>query len=156
MAASGPQPLLKVDPSLLLSLEEHATTLARQAGTLLLDLFQRKLLVEYKSKGQRDPVTEADRKAEELLTAGIQQHFPQHGILSEETQEPYGIKRDFVWVVDPLDGTTNFMNRYPFFGVSIGVLYRGVPVAGALFIPWPLVSGGQVLPRPPGRWRLRR
>ena len=145
MAASDPQPLLEIDPSILLSLEEHATTLARQAGALLLDLFQQELHVEYKSEGQRDPVTEADRKAEELLTSGIRQHFPQHGILSEETPEPYGIERDFVWVLDPLDGTTNFMNRYPFFGVSIGVLYRGTPVAGALFIPWPLVSGGQVL-----------
>ena len=110
-----------------------------------MDFFQRKPHVEYKSSGHQDPVTEADRSANDLVTAGIQRHFPQHGILSEETPEPYGVDRDYLWVVDPLDGTTNFVNRYPLFGVSIGVLYRGTPVVGALFIPWPFTSGGQII-----------
>ena len=138
-------PLPEIDTSLLLSMEEHATRLAREAGALLLELFQQELQVEYKSKGHQDPVTEADRSAEALLMAGIQRQFPQHGILSEETPEPEGVERDFLWVLDPLDGTTNFVNRFPFFGVSVGVLYRGVPVVGALFIPSPLSPGGQVI-----------
>lgn len=145
MDASGSQPLLEIDPSILLSMEEHATRLAREAGGLLLDLFGQRLHVEYKSRGHQDPVTEADRNAEELLTAGIQRHFPQHAILSEETPDPRGVERDFVWVMDPLDGTTNFVNRYPLFGVSIGVLYRGAPVVGALFVSSPLTPGGQVV-----------
>lgn len=145
MDASGSQPLPDIDPSLLLSIEEHAIRLAREAGALLLDSFQQEHQVEYKSSGHQDPVTEVDRNADELLTAGIQRQFPQHGILSEETPEPHGVDRDFLWVVDPLDGTANFVNRYPFFGVSIGVLYHGTPVVGALFIPSPLTSGGQVV-----------
>ena len=137
--------MLEVDSSLLLSIENHAVRLARDAGALLLDSFQRKLAVEYKSKGEKDPVTEADRNSEELLRAGIQRQFPDDGIVSEETPEPHGLDRDFVWIVDPLDGTTNFLNRFPIFGVSIGVLYRGIPVVGALFVPSPLISGGQVI-----------
>ncbi|MFC1935277.1 inositol monophosphatase family protein [Chloroflexota bacterium] len=145
MNASGSRPFLENDSSLLLSMEEHATRLARQAGSLLQDLFHRKLHVEYKSRGHQDPVTEVDRHAEELLRAGIRRQFPQHGILSEETPEPHSEKGDFVWVVDPLDGTTNFVNHYPIFGVSIGVLYHGTPVVGALFISSPLTPEGQVV-----------
>ena len=145
MAESSVEPSLDIDPSLLIDIEKHAVSLATEAGTLLLDYFQRKLQVEFKSKGQRDPVTEADKKAEELIITGIQRHFPQHGILSEETPETQTPGSDFLWVVDPLDGTTNFVNRYPFFGVSLGILYKGVPVAGALFTSSPLAAEGQVL-----------
>ncbi len=145
MVDSGIQPSLDIDPSLLIDIEKHAVSLAAEAGTLLLDYFQRKLQVEFKSKGQRDPVTEADKKAEEIIVTGIQSRFPQHGILSEETPETQAPDSDFLWVVDPLDGTNNFINRYPFFGVSLGVLYKGVPVAGALFTPPPLATEGQVL-----------
>ena len=52
---------------------------------------------------------------------------------------------DVLWVLDPLDGTTNFLNGLPVYAVSIGVLYRGTPVAGALFVPWPGSNGGVVL-----------
>lgn len=139
------QPRPDVDPELLRAVEEHAVHLAREAGALLLDSFQRDHQVEYKSEGNRDPVTEADKQAEELLTAGIRDRFPDHGILGEETAESQGLDKDFVWVLDPLDGTYNYLNRYPFFGVSVGVLHRGVPVVGALFVPSPLRAGGQVL-----------
>ncbi len=145
MADSSIQPSQNIDPSLLIEIENTATSLAAEAGTLLLDYFQRKLQVEFKSKNQRDPVTEADKKAEELLITGIQRHFPQHGILSEETPETHAPGSDFLWVVDPLDGTNNFINRYPSFGVSVGVLHKGTPVAGALFVPSLLANAGQVL-----------
>ncbi len=139
------QPRVDVDPELLRSIEGHAVLLARDAGALLLDSFQRDHQVEYKSEGNRDPVTEADKQAEELLAAGIRDRFPDHGILGEETPESQGLDNDFIWVLDPLDGTYNFLNRYPFFGVSVGVLHRGVPVVGAMFVPSPLKAGGQVL-----------
>ena len=145
MNTPGANPVPALDASLLTSIEEHATTLARRAGSLLVDLFQRDLQVQYKSEGQKDPVTDADRQAETLVMEGIRERFPDHGILSEETPDTQGADRDFLWVIDPLDGTSNFINRYPFFSVSIGVLHRGVPIIGALFIPWPLAQGGQVL-----------
>ncbi len=139
------QPRLDIDPELLRTVEDHAVYLSREAAAFLLDSFQRDHQVEYKSEGNRDPVTEADKQAEELLTAGIRDRFPDHGILGEETPESQGLDNDFVWVLDPLDGTYNFLNRYPFFGVSVGVLHRGVPVVGAMFVPSPLQAGGQVL-----------
>ena len=134
-----------LEPSLLEELETHATKLAREAGALLLDYFQQDLRVEYKSKGHQDPVTEADRASEALLIDGIAARFPNHGILSEERPETIGADADLLWVLDPLDGTTNFVNRYPCFGVSVGVLHRGVPVVAALFIPSPVATAGQVL-----------
>lgn len=134
-----------VEDSLLEQLESHATKLAREAGALLLGYFQRELQVEYKSKDQQDPVTEADRSSEALLIRGIADQFPCHGILSEESPEAIRGNAEFLWVLDPLDGTTNFVNRFPCFGVSVGVLHRGVPVAAALFIPSPATAGGEVL-----------
>ena len=139
--ALPPQP----DPSLLAELEAHASTLARDAGALLLDYFPRNLKVEYKAKGNRDPVSEADRRADALLIKGITVRFPDHGILSEETLRKDEAGHDFLWVLDPLDGTTNFINRFPCFGVSIAVLYRGMPVSAAMFIPSPVAATGQVL-----------
>ena len=145
MDQPGDSPPPGVEPSLLEELESHATKLAREAGALLLDYFQKDLQVEYKSKGHQDPVTEADRRAEALLIDGIAARFPHHGILSEERPETIRADADFLWVLDPLDGTTNFLNRYPCFGVSVGVLHQGVPVAGALFVPSPVAAGGEVL-----------
>ncbi len=145
MNTSGPDTVQVLDASLLSSIEEHATALARRAGSLLMELFQRDLQVQYKSEGQKDPVTNADKQAETLVMDGIREKFPDHAILSEETPDAQAQDSDFFWVVDPLDGTSNYINRYPFFSVSIGVLHRGVPVAGALFIPWPLAKGGHVI-----------
>lgn len=133
-----------VDSALLFSIEEHAINLARQSGTMLLGLFGQKLDIDYKSKGNSDPVTGADLQAQEFLIKGIRSKFPCHGILSEEMSEPHGLDHDFLWVIDPLDGTVNFINGYPMFGISIGVLHKGMPVVGVLFIPSPGVAGGQV------------
>ncbi len=134
-----------VEPGLLQTFEEHAVRFARETGELLLGYFQSQLKVEYKSEGYQDPVSEADRAAEALLIERIGASFPDHGILSEETPESQGLDRDFLWVLDPLDGTTNFVNRFPLFGVSVGLLYRGTPVVGALFVPTPATQGGQVI-----------
>jgi myo-inositol-1(or 4)-monophosphatase len=104
------------------------------------------MAVEYKGKGQQDPVTAADRASQEYLVAEITRRFPGHGILAEESaDESEEASSDFLWVLDPLDGTTNFLNGLPVYAVSIGVLYRGWPLAGALFIPWPKPGGGLVL-----------
>ena len=80
------------------------------------------------------------------LEREIAARFPEHGILGEEgsneSEEP---APDFLWVLDPLDGTTNFLNGLPVYASSIGVLYRGWPLVGALYIPWPKAGGGFVL-----------
>ena len=107
--------------------------------------------IDYKDKEQRDPVTDADKTTQEYLSQEITKKFPGHGILGEEGGgEEAGDQEDvpspdFLWVLDPLDGTTNFLNGLPVYASSIGVLYRGRPVAAALFLPWPKPSGGFVL-----------
>jgi myo-inositol-1(or 4)-monophosphatase len=85
------------------------------------------------SKGFRDIVTDADVAAQEKLAAVIRAHFPHHGILSEEGLQPGD--EETVWVLDPVDGTTNYAHRYPCFSVSIGVVERGELIAGVVYDP---------------------
>ena len=127
--------------------------MAQGAGDILAAHFGQKISVEYKDKEERDPVTEVDKACQEYLVGEISRRFPDHSILGEEeseeskkdtdaTEMPCG---DFLWVLDPLDGTTNFLNGLPVYAVSVGVLHRGRLLAGALFIPWPKPGGGFVL-----------
>ena len=90
----------------------------------------------YKGEDGKDPVTEADLRVEEYLRQEISREFPDHGIVAEESAEDMGPDNpDFMWAVDPLDGTRNFVAGLPFYAVSIGLLYRGTPVVGSLFLP---------------------
>ena len=74
-----------------------------------------------KGKKKNDPVTTADRRSEEYLKRVIGEKFPRHSILSEEEEALHESDSPFIWVIDPLDGTSNFMNGLPLFAVSIGV-----------------------------------
>lgn len=85
-------------------------------------------------KGFRDLVTDADTAAESVIFELIQARFPDHAILSEEAGGD-AIGSGFTWVVDPLDGTTNYAHRYPTFAVSIGVLEHGKPLMGVIHDP---------------------
>ncbi len=85
-------------------------------------------------KGYRDIVTEADTAAESVILELIRQRFPQHSILAEESGGD-GIGNGYTWVVDPLDGTTNYAHHIPSFAVSIGVLEDGHPLAGVIYDP---------------------
>ena len=136
------------DDAIARDIEAAAVGFARGAGALLSEHFGRALSVEYKDKAQQDPVTSADRETQEYLVNQITERFPEHGILGEEDDaDADGEKRaaDFLWVLDPLDGTTNFMNGLPVYASSIGVLYRGRPLVGAVFIPWPSAGDGVVV-----------
>ena len=145
---------------LAMEIETAAVEMARGAGALLAGCFGRQLTIEYKDKNQLDPVTSADKDTQRYLEAEISRRFPDHGILGEETfaetsgestgessgrTESDDPAPDFLWVLDPLDGTTNFLNGLPVYASSIGILYRGRPIAGAVFIPWPVPAGGLVL-----------
>ena len=135
------------DQSYLRRLEDASAELAQRAGALLRDRFGSILDVEFKDKKKEvDPVTSADKDSQELLKAEIANRFPDHGILGEEDADGEdAVSPDYLWVLDPLDGTTNFLNGLPVYAVSIGVLHKGVPVAASLFVPWPNASGGVVL-----------
>ena len=134
------------DAALLSEIEQAAAQFAAGAGAVLAGYFGQTLSVAYKDRAGQDPVTTADRAAQAYLTGAIARRFPQHGILGEEdapTAEADAMPApDFLWVLDPLDGTTNFMNGFPVYASSIGVLYRGRPAAGAVYLPWPAAAGG--------------
>ncbi len=124
----------------LIAIESAALEFARGAGNLLSNHFGRALNVEYKDRAQQDPVTTADKETQAHLEAQISARFPTHGILGEEddaSADGDTVAPDYLWVLDPLDGTTNFMNGLPVYASSIGVLHRGRPIAGAVYIPWP-------------------
>ena len=136
--------------SLLADIEARATEMAREAGAILAGHFGHgRLEVEFKDEKRRDPVTNADKECQELLECAIAKHFPDHGVLGEEGDEDKDAEDspapDFVWVLDPLDGTKNFIGGLPVYASSVGVMHRGVPIVGAVFVPWPSDGGGVVL-----------
>ncbi|MBT8102057.1 MAG: inositol monophosphatase [Gammaproteobacteria bacterium] len=96
----------------------------RAGGTLIRNLVKlEKLKVD--RKGHNDYVSEADRAAERAVIDVIQKHYPDHGILAEESGAQGGEDSDTVWIIDPLDGTTNYLHGFPVFAVSIGVQVNG-------------------------------
>ena len=128
----------------LSEMESFAVRITRQAGGILLEQFGKPLIVEYKSKGNTNPVTDADRRSEEFLREAILKEYPDHGVLAEEGSQVDSKSSGFIWVLDPLDGTVNYLNGLPVFGVSVGVLYKGEPVLGCIFTPSPTRSDGSV------------
>ena len=136
------------DQAFLSEIEAKAVEMARHSGELLHGYFGTDLEVEYKDEKRRwHPVTRADRESQEYLSDSISRSFPDHGIVGEEGAdgEEGETAKDMLWVLDPLDGTTNFINGLPIYAVSIGVLHRGAPIVGALFVPWPGKAQGAVL-----------
>ena len=106
---------------------------ARDAGTLLMDKFERGIKVEF--KGKYDLVTEADRQSEALIVKLIHEQFPDHDVLAEEAD--YGCSgSDFRWIIDPLDGTTNYAHGFPWFAVSIALEVRGKLELGVVYNPY--------------------
>ncbi len=124
-----------MDDQDLLEMENAAVEMARNTGKLLMDYFLKPLRVDYKVANQRSPVTDADKAADDYIRNEIARRFPGHGVLTEEAEDASNNEAELVWVVDPLDGTVNFMNGLPAWGVSIGVLHRDRPVVGAMFTP---------------------
>ena len=96
-----------------------AVKAARQAGKLLLRYAQQVDQLTIESKGRNDFVSEADREAERTIVSIIRQAYPDHAVLAEETGAHAG--NEYEWIIDPLDGTTNFLHGYPQFAVSIAV-----------------------------------
>jgi myo-inositol-1(or 4)-monophosphatase len=96
---------------------------ARRAGDLIVKSLSRLDSLKIDSKGRNDFVTDIDRKAEADIIATIHRSHPQHAILAEESGRSG--KDEYVWIIDPLDGTTNFLHGFPTFAVSIAVEHKG-------------------------------
>jgi myo-inositol-1(or 4)-monophosphatase len=119
-----------MDPA---ALTAFVRELATESGDLIRRAFRSPgLAVE--TKADDTPVTDADRGAEELMRRKIRARFPDHGILAEELGSER-LDAEWVWVLDPIDGTKSFVSGVPLFGTLIGVLHRGEPVLGAIHQP---------------------
>jgi myo-inositol-1(or 4)-monophosphatase len=105
---------------------------ALRAGKIILKGAGRIRKVEYKS--EIDLVTDIDKKSQKAIVETILKSFPGHGITAEEKVSFAG-KEPFRWIIDPLDGTTNFVHGYPCYCVSIGLEHAGETVAGAVYVP---------------------
>lgn len=116
------------------SLEDVACEAARAGGRVLRRLYARERPLTVEAKGLHDFVTEADREAESAVVGAILGRFPEHTIMAEEGS-PDARAADQRWVVDPLDGTTNFIHGVPVFGVSVAVEDREGLLAGAIHDP---------------------
>ena len=111
---------------------EVAIETAIEAGSILLSEFDQPAKISY--KGEVDLVTQADRRSEEAIVGRLRRYFPTHTIIAEEGSGQEADAR-YRWIVDPLDGTTNFAHGYPCFAVSIGFEHEGELLAGVIYQP---------------------
>ena len=110
-----------------------AVRAARSAGEIILRSADKALHLAVDSKGKNDFATEIDRLAEKEIISIIKAAYPEHSILAEESGEHAG--NDFVWVIDPLDGTTNFIHGFPQYAVSIALKYKNRIEIGVVYDP---------------------
>ena len=113
---------------------EYAIRLAKDVGNQTLQYFQASG-VQAKLKSDHTVVTEADLAADQYIHASIQENFPEDGIISEENHTVFPADKTFVWIIDPLDGTTNFSLGLHYWGVSIARLRDGTPDLAVLYFP---------------------
>lgn len=133
--------------------------LAKQSGEAILPFFRTQLSVIDKGDERFDPVTEADRAAETVIRRLIAEHFPTHGVRGEEFADDKP-DADYVWVVDPIDGTRSFICGLPVWGTLIGLMQGGEPAMGVMNQPYTgemfIGDGGQAhLKGPRGTRELR-
>ena len=115
-----------------------AVDLARAAGAVLLEHYYGPFLVEQKVNAldELEEVTAADREANELIVSRLQEEFPDDGILAEEsTDSEHRLEKDRVWLIDPMDGTKNFIARDGDFAVQIGLAVGGESILGVVYQP---------------------
>jgi myo-inositol-1(or 4)-monophosphatase len=110
---------------------EDVIKIAKEAGAVVKEGFGTNFNIEYKTN-ESNLVTAIDKASEKLITEFIKKSYPSHGILAEEGGEIKSTS-EYVWVVDPIDGTTNFAHGLPIFSVSIGVQKKGKTIAGVVY-----------------------
>ncbi len=118
-------------------LKKFSFNLVSEAGKYVIDRFEGKFRVSSKDK-KNNLVTEVDTNSQKLIINMINSQYPEHAIIGEE--DPEGAESntsEYTWVIDPVDGTTNFANGIPNFSISVAILKNSEPIAGAIWIPWP-------------------
>lgn len=128
--------------------ERFALQLAREAGRVLLQHWRRLQRRDIHFKDHREVVTRADMASSRYLVRAIQRRFPTHGIVTEEASQSKSLafvlrrgrklsfgRSQFIWILDPLDGTNNFVMGSPLFGVNVGLVHRGELILGVTYLP---------------------
>jgi len=118
--------------------------IADAAAAETLPRFRMPVAIDNKHASGFDPVTEADRAAERAIRKLITERYPEHGILGEEHGD-VGLDRDYVWVIDPIDGTRAFISGLPVWGTLVGLYHKGKAVMGMMDQPF---TGERFIARP--------
>lgn len=114
---------------------DFAIKTAQKTGQILLNNYKKDYQIGYKDEGKSNLVTEIDHLAEDFIVAAIKKNFPGHCVLSEEGGNCGTVKSDYQWIIDPIDGTTNYAHGYPFFCVSIALEIKKEIVLGVVYAP---------------------
>lgn len=115
---------------------EQIVLLAKQAGEAILQVYAKGFTVEVKD--DKSPLTEADRASNQVIVEGLERLYPHIPIISEENKQiPYEERKDwsYCWIVDPLDGTKEFIKKNGEFTVNIALVHQGEPVLGVVYVP---------------------
>lgn len=116
----------------LQQLQDAAIEFAKAGGNSTLQYFNKSFDLQF--KGDKSPVTNADRESEQIIRKLINEHFPGHGIIGEE----FGVENEeneIVWVLDPIDGTQSFIHGVPLYTTLIGILIKNKPKVGVIYAP---------------------
>ena len=108
---------------------------ARRAGSIINRAALEGGALEVKAKNKNDFVTQVDKAAEQAIIGVIHAAYPDHSILAEESGDTPGARAEHRWVIDPLDGTTNYIHGFPQYCVSVALEHRGVPTHGVVYDP---------------------
>ncbi|CAM4431166.1 MAG: Inositol-1-monophosphatase [Legionella sp.] len=112
-----------------------AVNAARQAGEIIIRHMEQVDHLKVTSKAPNDFFSEVDIKAEQVIINAIRKAYPDHGIMAEESGMQEGTDEDAVWIIDPLDGTSNYLHGFPFFSVSIALRIKGRIEHGVIYDP---------------------
>src|SRR5262245_57836079 len=112
-----------------------AVKAARRAGSIINRASLDRGALEIRAKGRNDFVTQVDRASEAAVIDIIHKAYPDHAILGEESGQLNDPKADYRWIIDPLDGTTNFIHGFPQYCISIAVQHRGATAHGVVYDP---------------------
>jgi len=110
----------------------------REGGRVILMYFNQLDRLEYSSKGRNDFVSQADIEAERAVLDVLTHAYPEHGVLAEESGPQEG--SEYTWIIDPLDGTTNFLHGFPMFAVSVAAMRNGILEHGVVYDPRPNIQ----------------
>jgi 3'(2'), 5'-bisphosphate nucleotidase len=130
--------MTELSPDSLQTLADHVIALSRDAGDAILQVYNRRQGFDVNTKADDSPITEADLAAHRILQRGLTDILPGVPVLSEESPMPDFAERrtwHHYWLVDPLDGTKEFINRNGEFTVNVALIEAGVPILGVVHVP---------------------